>query len=353
MAGTWESQNKELAGVYLNNNTNEPLSITPGDRGTVAILQELSVGTDKTVYTITATDAAYPENATTEDKRLATEALKGAKTVLLYKLPEGHDSDDVQEALGVLETMDVNTISYPYDGTNETDEGNYETAKTVIMNWIQAMYDDEGVPMQAVMANVDADSDSIINITQGVVLSDGTTLTAAQTTAWVAGVTAGASMTTSNTIKKYVGAVYVVPRMKTTAMEAASKAGTLVLKVDKSQNVTIAYDVNSLTTYTDGKSKEFRKNRVVRTIDNIKSDLGIIYESSYVNKYDNEPDGQLLLKGVYCEYFKELNRKHAIKNFVTDDVTVTDGTEVDAVYVAVDVQPVDSIEKIYVDVNLV
>ena len=63
------------------------------------------------------------------------------------------------------------------------------------------MYDDEGVPMQAVMANVDADSDRIINITQGVVLSDGTTLTAAQTTAWVAGVTAGASMTTSNTIK--------------------------------------------------------------------------------------------------------------------------------------------------------
>ena len=171
----------------------------------------------------------------------------------------------------------------------------------MIMNWIQAMYDDEGVPMQAVMANVDADSDRIINITQGVVLSDGTTLTAAQTTAWVAGVTAGASMTTSNTIKKYVGAVDVVPRMKTTAMEAASKAGTLVLKVDKSQNVTIAYDVNSLTTYTDGKSKEFRKNRVARTIDNIKSDLGIIYESSYVNKYDNEPDGQLLLKGVYCE----------------------------------------------------
>ena len=40
MAGTWESQNKELAGVYLNIQTNEPLSITPGDRGTVAILQE-------------------------------------------------------------------------------------------------------------------------------------------------------------------------------------------------------------------------------------------------------------------------------------------------------------------------
>ena len=352
MAGTWESQNKELAGVYLNIQTNEPLSITPGDRGTVAILQELSTGTDKTIYTITATDAAYPEEATAEDKRLATEALKGAKTVLLYKLPEGHVSDDVQEALGIFETVDVNTIAYPYDGANETEESNYEAAKTVIMNWVQAMNDDEGIPIQAVMANVDADSDRVINVVQGVILSDGTTLTAAQTTAWVAGVTAGASMTTSNTGKKYVGAIDVVPRMKRSAMETASKAGKFLLKVDISQNVTIAYDINSLVSYTIKKGKVFRKNRVVRTIDNIKKDLGIIYEGEYVGKFDNEPDGQDLLKGAYCDYFSELNRKKAIKNFETDDVTVTDGVEADSVYVVVNVQPVDSIDKIYVDVNL-
>ncbi len=353
MAGTWESQNKELAGVYLNIQTNEPLSITPGDRGTVAILQELSAGTDKTIYTITATDAAYPEDATAEDKRLATEALKGAKTVLLYKLPDGHDSDAVQEALGVLETMDVNTIAYPYDGPNETDESNYEAAKTAIATWVQAMYDDEGVPMQVVMANMDADSDRVINITQGVVLSDGTTLTAAQTTAWVAGITAGASMTTSNTGRKYVGAVDVVPRMKRSAMETASKAGTFLLKVDNAQNVTVAYDINSFTSFTPQKGAALRKNRVIRTIDNIKKDLGIIYEGDYIGKFDNESDGQSLLKGAYCEYFKELNRKSAIKNFDTDDLTITDGAEVDSVYVAANVQPVDSTDKIYVDVNLV
>lgn len=352
MAGTWESQNKELAGVYLNIQTNEPLSIVPGDRGTVAILQELSVGTDGTVYTITATDAAYPEKATAEDKRLATEALKKAKTVLLYKLPEDHVSDDVQDALEILATMDVNTIAYPYDGANETDESNYETSKTLIANWVQAMYDDEGIPVQAVMANMDADSDRIINVVQGVVLSDGTELTAAQTTAWVAGATAGASMVTSNTGKKYVGAIDVLPRMKKTQMETASKAGKFLLKVDNAQNVTIAYDVNSLVTYTVEKGKSFRKNRVIRTLDNIKKDLGIIYEGEYVGNFDNDPDGLRLLKGAYCDYFKELNRKHAIKNFETDDLTVAEGKEADSVYVALAVQPVDSIDKIYVDVNL-
>lgn len=76
MAGTWESQNKVLPGAYINIRTNEPLSITPGDRGTVVILQEMSVGEDGQIYTITATEQAYPEKATAEDKKLATEALK-------------------------------------------------------------------------------------------------------------------------------------------------------------------------------------------------------------------------------------------------------------------------------------
>ena len=47
MAGTWESQNKVLPGAYINIRTNEPLSIAPGDRGTVVILQEMSAGANK------------------------------------------------------------------------------------------------------------------------------------------------------------------------------------------------------------------------------------------------------------------------------------------------------------------
>ena len=86
----------------MNIQTNEPLSITPGDRGTVVILQEMSVGTDKEIYTITATEAAWPENVKAEDKLLAAEALKKAKTVLVYKLPNSHDTDDITEALKTL-----------------------------------------------------------------------------------------------------------------------------------------------------------------------------------------------------------------------------------------------------------
>ena len=60
MAGTWESQNKVIPGAYINLQTNTPLSITAGDRGTVVIAQELSVGTDNAIYEITASAANYP-----------------------------------------------------------------------------------------------------------------------------------------------------------------------------------------------------------------------------------------------------------------------------------------------------
>ena len=347
MAGVFESPNKELPGVYLNIKTNEPLSIMPGDRGVTVILQELSVGEEKKTYVITAADAAYPENATEEDKKLAIEALKNAKTVILYKLPASHTSSDVSAALEVLETMDFDTLAYPYDGST------YDAAKTLIASWIKAMYEEEGNPMQAVVANMKADSDRIISVNQGVRMTDGTELTAAEVTAWVAGITAGAGITTSNTGKKYVGAVDVLPRKKRSVLETEAKSGNFLFKVDNAQNVTIVYDINTHTNFTKEKGKAFRKNRVIRTIDCIKKDLALIYEGSYLGVYDNDDDGRALLKGIFCSYFAELAKRHAIKNYKPDDITVTEAKESDEVKVGIYVQPVDSIEKIYAEVNLV
>ena len=348
MAGTWESQNKVLPGAYINIRTNEPLSITPGDRGTVVILQEMSVGEDGKMYTITATEPGYPEKATAEDKKLATEALKKAKTVLLYKLPETHNTEAVNAALDKLKTVQFNVLCYPYDTEPETASAN----KTAIAAWMKAMRDDEGIKGQAVLANHKADSEGIIDVTQGVVLSDGAALTVAETTAWVAGATAGASITTSNTGMKYVGAVDVTPRKTKSEMETAVKAGEFILKTDSAQNVTVVYDINSLTTVTPEKGKMFTKNRVIRTIDNIANDIATIFESNYVGKVNNNEDGRALLKAALVDYFNTLQNMSAIQNFETDDITVTAGADSDAVVVSAAVQPVDSVEKIYIMVNL-
>lgn len=345
MAGTWETQNKILPGAYLNFRTNAPLSITVGDRGIVVLLQEMSVGNAGEIYRINATDQSeYPEGATDDDKLLVNEALKGAQTVLVYNLGQEHTG--ITETLEKLKTEVFNTLCYPYDGIE------YESNKQEIATWVEAMRDDEGMKIQAVLANYDGDYEGIINVTQGVKLAGGTELTPAKTTAWVAGVTAGANINQSNTGRKYIGAIDVVPRMTKSEMEAAIQNGEFIFKVDTAQNVTAVYDINSLTSITPEKGKQFTKNRLIRTIDGINNDITTIFESNYVGKVNNNDDGRSLLRATLIEYFNELQRLNAIQNFAPEDVTVSPGNDSDAVVIDCYIQPVDSIEKIYITVNL-
>lgn len=347
MGGTWTSQNKILPGAYINFLTNAPLSITPGDRGIVVLLQEMSVGAAGEMYTITATDQRqYPAGATTADKLLVSEALKGAKTVIAYNLGTAHQATAINAALEKLKTVVFNTLAYPYDG--ET----YNANKATIQTWLEAMRDDEGVKLQGILANHTADSEAVINVTQGVKLADGTELTAAQCAAWVAGVTAGANINQSNTGRKYVGVMDVVPRMTKTEMEAAITAGEFIFKVDSTQNVTAVYDINSLTSVTVDKGKQFKKNRVIRVLDSINNDITTIFESNYVGKVNNNADGRSLLRATLIEYFNELQRLQAVQNFTAEDVTVEPGNDSDAVVIGCFIQPVDSVEKMYITVTL-
>lgn len=347
MGGTWTSQNKILPGTYINFLTNAPLSITLGDRGTVVLLQEMSVGAAGEKYVITALDVSqYPEGTTDADKFLVNEVLKGAQTVLVYNLGAAHSGSTITAALNALKTEMFNVLCYPYDGED------YDANKLTIATWIEAMRDDEGMKVQAVLADYDGDYEGIVNVTQGVKLTDDTVLTPEECVAWVAGVTAGANINQSNTGRKYVGAIDVVPRMTKSEMESAITNGEFIFKVDAAQNVTAVYDINSLTTVTVDKGKQFTKNRVIRTIDGINNDITIIFESNYVGKVNNNDDGRSLLRATLIEYFNELQRLNAVQNFTPEDVTVKAGTDIDAVVIDCYVQPVDSIEKIYITVNL-
>lgn len=348
MAGIWESQNKVIPAAYINLVTNTPLSITAGDRGTVALAQELSVGDDGAIYRITATETNYPENATAADKKLANLALLGAKTVLLYKLPSNHTDDHVETMLAKLKTEDANVIVYPYLKSTTS----ASTAQQTIANWVKAMQEEEGKNITAVLTNYVADSQYVINNVQGVTLSDGSTLTAAETGAWIGGVTAGAKITESNTARKFVGAIDITPRMTKTEMETAIKAGKLILTVDKSQNVTVVADVNSLTSTTQTLGDIMKQNRSVRTACGIREDIGTVWDSNIKGKYNNNEEGRSIFKSALVEYFADLERRGAIQNFSADDITVEAGTAINAVVVTVAVQLVGSMEIAYITVNL-
>jgi hypothetical protein len=346
MAGTWTKQDKILPGAYINFLTNAPLSITPGDRGIVLLLQEMSVGAAGDIYEATATRNNYPEGVANSELMLAKEVLKNAQKVIIYNLGQEHNEASITSALNAVKTIDFNVLAYPYDG-----EG-HNANKATITTWIKDAIAHEGKAVQGVLANHTGNYEGIINVTHGVKMSDGKVFSAADTTAWVAGCTAGASISRSNTGKKYAGAIDVVPRMTKTEMEDAITAGEFIFKVDSAQNVSVVYDINSLTTVSEEKGKQFSKNRVVRTLYGINNDITQIFESNYVGKMNNNADGRDLLRATIISYFDELQRLSAIKNFTTEDVKVETGNDLDAVVIDCYIQPVDSIEKMYITVSL-
>lgn len=346
MAGSWTSQNKILPGAYINFRTNAPLSITPGDRGIVLLLQEMSAGAIGEVYTVTARESDYPEGVPNNEKQLVNEALKGARKVLVYNLGTEHTDTTIDNALAKIMTIDFNVLIYPYDGTT------YLQNKEKIKAFIEIMRSEEGRSIQAVMANYKADNEAIINVTQGLTLSNGVSLTPADCTAWVGGVTAGAGISQSNTNRIYLGAIDVNPRMTKTEMEEAILAGEFIFKVDTTQNVTALYDINSLTSVTVEKGTQFKKNRVIRVLDGINNDIVQIFDSNYKGKINNNAEGRSLLRATLIEYFNELQRLQAIQNFVTEDVIILPGHDKDSVVIECLIQPVDSIEKMYITVNL-
>lgn len=246
--------------------------------------------------------------------------------------------------LAALELYDFQTVAL-----TSTDNA----LKAVYAAFVRRLRESEGKKVQAVLENYPvADFEGVISVKNGVLLSDGTTLTAAQATAWVAGATAGAEMNESLTYSAYDDAVDVTPRYTNTQIEAALKAGEFLFTPSVNRAV-VEQDINTFLSYTPKKGKQLHKNRVLRVLDGIANDLKRIFESFYIGKVSNNVDGRALFRKEAVIYLDNLQGISAIQNFdAQTDITVLPGVESDAIYVEANVQPVDSIEKVYMKVQV-
>ena len=67
---------------------------------------------------------------------------------------------------------------------------------------------------------------------------------------------------------------------------------------------------------------------------------------------NNDENGRNLLKSWIIGYLNEMQANGGIQNFATEDVQVHPGNNIDSVIIDVAIQPVDSIEKIYMTVTV-
>mgnify|MGYP002797308435 FL=1 len=252
----------------------------------------------------------------------------------------GNGSAEYTEYFKLLMTKKWNTLAC-------TDN----TMKDNVVSLVKTMRETEGVKVQAVIgADEDFDNEAIINVVQKVAI-DETEITPAQLTAYVAGITAGADINESNTAA-VTPFTRIVDEKTNTEIEEGLLDGKFLFSYTADGSVKCEQDINSLTTVTAEKGKMFKKNRVIRVLDEIANQITSVFEASFMGKINNNDIGRTTFKNVLVGYFNQLQGLNAIQNFVAEDITVEAGLEIDEIIVTANIQPVDSVEKLYMTVKL-
>lgn len=252
---------------------------------------------------------------------------------------------DVTTFLDGSEGVSWNTMCFPFDDT---------TLQAALKTKIKYLRENVGKGVQAVAPNFAADYEGIINVTNSYALGD-QALTTAQATAFIAGATAGASKTTSNTYLQVEGATEVVGIKNNEESIAAIRTGELFFSVSEAGNVVIEYDINSLVTIGSTRDSSYKKNRVIRVYDEFRNALALNFPP---NKFDNDEDGWEVMEGIGRTILKQFGPRSeggdgAIQNIDYDNDFLVDreNSYGDQTFFNVGIQAVDSAEKLYFTVS--
>lgn len=225
--------------------------------------------------------------------------------------------------------------------------------KSTASSFVKRLSNDEGKKVQAVLSDyASADNECVISVYPQVITDNtGHQFTTEEMVCWVAGCTAGANVNESLTYAAHPDAVEVNPALTQSQQIDALNAGQFAL-FEEFGLIKNIQDINTFTTFATTKGKQFRKNRVIRTLFGICNDAYKTFSMYYVGNTNNDAVGRGLLKAELLNLLLRYQGNGAIQNVVVDDVVVSPGQESDAVLIEMYIQPVDSIEKIYINITI-
>lgn len=232
--------------------------------------------------------------------------------------------------LEAMEEHEFNTMAIPTEDT---------TIKQLAVNFITRMRD-EGRKCQVVVADMVADGEYVINTDEAVV------------TAWVAGVTAGAAVNESNTHRMYDGEIALQLRHVNSDIVSALESGKFVFR-KRGDDVIVEQDINSLTTFTPQRNEFFSKNRLLRVMDDIANSVKQMFSEQFIGRVTNDETGRNVFRMAVIDYLSNLQDMRAIENFDAEDIQIAAGNAKDSIVAQLYVQPVDAMEKLYMDVEVV
>ena len=301
-------------------------AITRGERGIVMLWVKDTLPAPAINPATVVTESDIPEglsDTTVEQVKLTMIGYTNApKKVLVYCMGIAEDAETAavdtgyKKAMTAAETIRFDYLTIP---TVETD-GKGEDIAT----WVKTMRGTKKKKIKAVLPNVAADNEGIINFTteksiktETVTGKDGakttvdTIYTAEQYCARIAGLIAGTPMTIACT---YAPLPELSDCTRLTDNDTPVDKGEFIIFYDD-EKVKVVRGVNSFITTIDGKGDSFKKIKIVEAMDMINDDIVKTAQDSYLGKYANTYSNKCLLITAISSYFAQLKRDDIVSSY--------------------------------------
>lgn len=299
-------------------------AITRGERGIVMLwVKDLLPDKAKNPFTVIMESdipSGLSKETTEQIKMAMTGYINAPKKVLVYCMGANSEEEDIEalykEAMEASETIRFDYLAVP---TVETD-GKAEDVAT----WIKSMRSNKKKKVKAVLPNVKADSEGVVNYATECAVKtstetgeDGkkviveTSYTAEQYCARIAGLIAGTPMNISCT---YAPLPELSDCTHLTDIDTPIDLGQFIIFFD-GEKVKVVRGVNSFTTTIDGKGDSFKKIKIVEAMDMINDDIVKTAQDSYLGKYANSYSNKCLLISAISAYFAQLRRDGIISSY--------------------------------------
>lgn len=268
-------------------------AIERSERGIVALVVKDSTATKKS-YTFKKFAEVMPEDFTNDIYDYIRLAFLGNPTKVIVEVINETNERTINTVLKDLQSKKFNYLAVPGITSEDTD---------IVSSWIVDCRE-EGKMYKAVLPNVEADNEAIINFaTTGIKVGEKSYTTEVYC-ARIAGILAGLPLTRSAT---YFVLDEVDEITEHEDPDASIDAGKLIL-VNDGVKIKIGRGVNSLKTIVKPKGNEFKKIKIVEAMDMIYEDIRTTFEDEYVGKVLNSYDNKVIFLTAVNAYFKQLQK---------------------------------------------
>lgn len=277
------------------------------ERGIVGMIIKGAVPAANPLIVMSEKD--IPKNFSAANAEQIKLALAGYVTtprrVEVYCL--ANDAENYTEALDYFEVSKINYLCAP---TCQTDG-----QKDAIVTWVKEMRENKK-EVKAVLPEAEADHEGIINYATPSVKIGDVEHTPETFCSRIAGLLAGTPSTISCTFAPIPEATDCT-RLKRDQLSAEIDEGRFVVFHD-GEKIKVGRGINSLKTIREGQNEQFKKIKIVETMDMINDDLVKLIEEYYIGKYPNSYDNKCIVLCAVMDYFAELMKQGNIDSYSVD-----------------------------------